>query len=86
MIFDTPEQKNYVIQCVSSCREWTHQQSLQLSNQFDRSIQQGHILPLEEQPKAADPDSPESTKPAENEKKKLSDNGNKKTIPEGAAA
>lgn len=51
MIFDSQEQKNYVIKCVASCREWTHQESLQLSNQFDLAIQNGTIRDPKKTPK-----------------------------------
>ena len=82
MIFDSIEQKNYIIQCVSSCREWTHQQSLQLSNQFDRSIQEGEIAKPEETGKVKTEGGMKPPKPSGHGK----NNNQKEEQPAGAAA
>lgn len=85
MIFDSVEQKNYVIQCVSSCREWTHQQSLQLSQKFDLAIQNGEVIPVEP-PKVeggSDPKPEGMTPPKPHDYTKINQDKNKRTPDNG---
>jgi hypothetical protein len=82
MIFDSQEQKNYIIKAVASCKEWTHQESLQLSGMFDRAIQDGEIVKAEETGKVKTEGGMKPPKPQSHGK----NNNQKEDQPAGAAA
>lgn len=64
MIYDSPEQKQYIHTCVKKCREWDYEQTLQLAQQFGQGIQDGQIIPIKDQLKAFPPPKPQATPPA----------------------
>lgn len=57
MIFDTPEQKNYVTECIRKF-PCNYEQALQYANAFGQAIQDGQVIAVVEQNKAFPPPKP----------------------------
>jgi len=51
MIYDTPEQKQFVLEAIKKY-PCNYENALQLANAFGASIQNGQIIPLKDQPAA----------------------------------
>ena len=51
MIYDSPEQKQFILEAVKKF-PCNYEQALQLANTFGKSIQDGQIIPLKDQPAA----------------------------------
>ena len=68
MIYDTPEQKQFIIEAVKKF-PCNYEQALQLANHFGQSIQDGTIIPLKDQPKGIPSDQVEPKAPSPAEEK-----------------
>lgn len=54
MIFDSPEEKNFIQECVRKY-PCNYEQALQLANTFGQSIQDGQVIDIKKQHKAFPP-------------------------------
>jgi len=57
MIFDTPEQKNYVTECIRKY-PCNYEQALQFANAFGQAIQDGQVIPVAQQNEKFPPPKP----------------------------
>lgn len=61
MIYDSPEQKQFILEAVKKY-PCTYENALQLANHFGQGIQDGQIIPPKDQPKPkAPPEVPAAT-------------------------
>ena len=51
MIYDSPEQKQFILEAVKKF-PCNYEQALQLANTFGQGIQDGQVIPPKDQPKA----------------------------------
>ena len=49
MIYDSPEQKQFILEAIKKY-PCNYENALQLANTFGKSIQDGQIIPLKDQP------------------------------------
>lgn len=57
MIYDSPEQKAFILECVKKLPT-TYEAALQFANLFGQAIQDGQIIPIKDQPKPKAPPAP----------------------------
>ena len=63
MIYDSPEQKQFVLEAIKKF-PCNYEQALQLANTFGLAIQEGQIIPLKDQPKGKPADQVAPAPPA----------------------